>query len=156
MILCWLMRLRLAKVSGYGVCVCVCVCEWEQTTALKRSYVCIMSVLQHTTVVLMRWVCVSRGDNPVSRLQSPSETTLSHFIHFNLVLGDSLISHNAIDQWFLFSNDAISVFKPVLRSYLTVFWGAGIKYWGIIIISHRGLPEHINIYKKVCVVVVDM
>lgn len=43
-------------------------------------------------------VCVSRGDNPDSHLQSPSETLLSHFIHFDPVLGGSLISHNAVDQ----------------------------------------------------------
>ena len=59
------------------VCVCVRACV--------RVCVCVRT-------------CLSRGDNPVSRLHSPSETSLSHFIHFDPVLGNSLISHNAVDQ----------------------------------------------------------
>lgn len=33
------------------------------------------------------FVHASRGDNPVSCLQRPSETPISHFIHFDPVLG---------------------------------------------------------------------
>lgn len=89
----------------------------------EKNPVCVhhISPVTYYCIILMRCVCVSRGDNPVSRLQSPSETSLSHFIHFDPVLGNSLISHNAVDQWFPFSADVISGFKPVLCSYLTLF-----------------------------------
>lgn len=78
------MRLKVAKGSSY----------------LKKSFVCSIEVLYHSSyhIVLMRHICVSRDYNPVLCLQSPNETLQSPLIHFDPFLGDSLISHNAVDQ----------------------------------------------------------
>ena len=117
------------------------VCNYESLRPWTRI-VCVhhVSHLTYYWIILMRCVSVcvcvclcvslSRGDNPISCLQNPSETPLSHFIHFNPVLGGSLMSHNAADQWFPFSTAVISGFELVLCSYLTVLFlmGGGMEF----------------------------
>lgn len=129
----WLMRLKL-QVGRYHLC------------ATVKSHVKSCNILLYCLNEVC--VCVWGGDNPA---ESPSETPLSHLICFDPVLGGSLISHNAADQWFPLSADVICGFKPRLLCCAAIWLclrGGGWVGSGLLLrsLKERSISAHTEGY----------